>query len=105
MIETFSLLLNQVSIMLVLMIIGYILTKKEMIDWIFQMEQSLHKIYFMFPKISDDDTKQLYSSFHQLVTAVVLEHDILEKKNNFVATISKYMCVYNKLIYDALKLY
>ena len=32
MIETFSLLLNQVSIMLVLMIIGYILTKKEMID-------------------------------------------------------------------------
>ena len=81
------------------------ITKKEMIDRIFQMEQSLHKIYFMFPKISDDDTKQLYSSFHQLVTAVVLEHDILEKKNNFVATISKYMCVYNKLIYDALKLY
>ena len=81
----------------------------EMLLLLERLEYNSHQLYFLFPDISDEDSKAMYLALYHIIiqlvtTDKIAKRDVLAARNDYISTFKAFKLKYEEVIFKEIKL-
>ena len=76
---------------------------------IFEIEYTLHQMFFLFPNISDDLASELYEKLYKVILRILDgdadSQNVKQVKKDYIETMGEFIDSYHKMIFNELSIY